>query len=57
MRRIWGMTELQALLEAQIDRLSEMSDRQLDELLALAERTYVHALIERELRGAPPKVA
>lgn len=51
------MTELQALLEAQIDRLSEISDRQLDELLALAERTYVHALIERELRGAPPKVA
>jgi hypothetical protein len=51
------MTDVQTAIDAVIDRLSEMSDDEVDALLSLAERTYVHTLIEKELRGAPPKVA
>ncbi len=46
------MSDVQALLDQRVAVLSEMPSEDLDHLLYVLERTYIHALIEKGLRGA-----
>jgi hypothetical protein len=43
---------VQAVLDDRVAVLSEMPSEDLDHLLYVLERTYIHALIEKGLRGA-----
>jgi hypothetical protein len=47
------MTDLQGTLNSWVDGIAEMSDKDLGDMLHLLERTYIHALIEAQLRRAP----
>ena len=47
------MSDIAGTLDGWVANLSEMTDSELANTLYLLERTYVHTLIERELRGAP----
>jgi len=44
--------DVQDLLDDRVAKLSEMPPDDLDHLLHVLERTYIHALIEKGLRGA-----
>jgi hypothetical protein len=45
------MNEIQTVLDDRVAKLSEMPTDDLDHLLYVLERTYIHALIEKGLRG------
>jgi hypothetical protein len=45
------LSDLATFLDHEISSLSVMPDDQLEELMVLVERAYIHSLIERSLRG------
>jgi hypothetical protein len=47
------LIDLGELLDKKIETLSSMTDGDLQAMLTLTERAYVHALIEISLREAP----
>jgi hypothetical protein len=44
-------SDIQTVLDDRVAVLSEMPSDDLDHLLHVLERTYIHALIEKGLRG------
>ena len=47
------MIEVEATLDKWVGSLAEMTDADLRKFVHLLERTYIHAIIEAGLRGAP----
>ena len=47
------MTEVEGTLDEWVSSLAEMTDADLRSFITLLERTYIHAMIEAGLRGAP----
>jgi hypothetical protein len=47
------LTNLSALLDEEIRALSELPDEDLDSMMLVIERAYIHTMIEKSLRSAP----
>jgi hypothetical protein len=45
------MSDLRSVLNERVAELSQMDQSDLEDMLHVLERTYIHALIEQGLRG------